>query len=69
MGRKHNRKVGPAALFRSGRTLAAKAGYVMQVCSRCSGSTIDPEMPDCRCDVCGGTGEEEVPAGGHWVEQ
>lgn len=40
----------------------ARPGYVMQVCSRCDGSAVDPEMPDCRCDVCGGTGEEEVPA-------
>jgi len=39
----------------------ATPGYVMQVCSRCDGTAVDPEMPDCRCDVCGGTGEEEVP--------
>jgi hypothetical protein len=34
----------------------AQPGYVMQVCSRCDGTTVDPESPDCRCDVCGGTG-------------
>lgn len=39
----------------------ARRGYVMQVCSRCDGSAVDPEIPDCTCDVCGGTGEEEVP--------
>ena len=40
----------------------ARPGYTMQVCSRCDGSAVDPEMPDCTCDVCGGTGEEEIPA-------
>jgi hypothetical protein len=39
----------------------ARPGYTMQVCSRCDGSAVDPEMPDCTCDVCGGTGEEEIP--------
>lgn len=43
------------------RHIDAAPGYVMQVCSRCDGSGVDPEIRDCTCDCCGGTGEEEVP--------
>ena len=41
---------------------ATPAKTVMQVCSRCEGTGVDPEMADCRCDVCGGKCEEEIPA-------
>jgi hypothetical protein len=34
--------------------------YIKQVCSRCDGSGDDPEVRGCSCDVCAGTGEEEV---------
>ena len=40
----------------------AARGTVKNTCSRCEGTGIDPDSPDCRCDVCGGTCEEEVPA-------
>lgn len=44
------------------RVGTTRTGYVMQVCSRCEGTGVDPEMTDCTCDVCGGTCEEEIPA-------
>ena len=40
------------------------AGFVGNVlpvtpCSRCGGDGIDPDMRDCTCDCCGGTGVEQ----------
>lgn len=29
-----------------------------RTCSRCGGSGVDPEVSGCRCDCCGGTGDE-----------
>jgi hypothetical protein len=48
------------ASVRDPRAVKPAKKTVMQVCSRCEGTGVDPDMPDCRCDVCGGTLEEEV---------
>lgn len=60
MAAKKTRKSAPTA--KPEHIGATAPGHTVQVCSRCDGSGTDPEMTDCTCDVCGGTGEEEIPA-------
>ena len=61
-GEERKRKVMAATKAKARKTGKKASDPVTQesgnVCSRCNGTRVDPEMKDCTCDCCGGSGEE-----------